>query len=107
MSDEFIATVQYGDFKGTIAIDGRAVGDDERARTRMRRRSIGFVFQRFNLLGVLSGRDNVRMSLSVRGLRDDERIEALLARRDKIVEYFDRQIGARGEASVLFDAARP
>ncbi len=36
-----------------------------------------------------------------------DRIEALLARRDKIVEYFDRQIAVRGEARVLFDAARP
>jgi hypothetical protein len=30
-------------------------------------------------------------------------IDALLARRDKIVKYFDRQISERGENAVLFD----
>jgi putative ABC transport system ATP-binding protein len=63
---------------GCICIDGvTAAGTDNNAsealRTRLRRRRIGFVFQRFNLLGQLSGRDNVRISLKVRGLDDDGR----------------------------------
>ncbi len=52
---------------------------DEALLRQWRRRRIGFVFQRFNLLGVLSGRDNVTISLQVRGLKMDERAEALFA----------------------------
>ncbi|HOD83632.1 MAG: Macrolide export ATP-binding/permease protein MacB [Planctomycetes bacterium ADurb.Bin126] len=52
---------------------------DEVLLRQWRRHRIGFVFQRFNLLGVLSGRDNVGISLQVRGLKMDERAEALFA----------------------------
>ncbi len=58
---------------------------DEALLRQWRRRRIGFVFQRFNLLGVLSGRDNVGISLQVRGLKMDERAEALFA--DLAVEH--------------------
>jgi putative ABC transport system ATP-binding protein len=68
--------------EGRIGIGGRlaAAGANtvpERLRTELRRREIGFVFQRFNLLGVLSAEDNVRISLRVRGLRDMTRAEEL------------------------------
>jgi hypothetical protein len=33
-------------------------------------------------------------------------IEGLLARRDKIVKFFDEQIAQKGEAAVLFDLER-
>ena len=33
-------------------------------------------------------------------------IEGLLARRDKIVSFFDDQIAKKGEAAVLFDLER-
>ena len=33
-------------------------------------------------------------------------IEGLLARRDKIVSFFDEQIAKKGEAAVLFDLER-
>jgi putative ABC transport system ATP-binding protein len=63
---------------GEVCINGRAVGQGDAARNAVRRRDIGFVFQRFNLLGVLSAADNVRMSLKVRGLgREDEAIAEL------------------------------
>ncbi|MCL2701590.1 MAG: ABC transporter ATP-binding protein [Phycisphaerae bacterium] len=42
-----------------------------RQRNQLRRHEIGMVFQRFNLLAVLSARDNVAISLRVRGRRDD------------------------------------
>ena len=35
-----------------------------------------------------------------------EEIEALHARKETIVEFFDRQVAARGEAAVLFDLDR-
>jgi putative ABC transport system ATP-binding protein len=39
---------------------------------------LGFVFQRLNLISVLSGRDNIGLSLKVRGIRPDDRIDRLL-----------------------------
>ena len=62
---------------GTVCIDGHIVPDDEAGRTAVRRDKIGFVFQRFNLLGVLSARDNVAVSLRIRGQKSDGRVEAL------------------------------
>ena len=66
--------------KGRILIDGEVVGASETVRTTIRRKRIGFVFQRFNLLGVLSGIDNVKISLRIRGLKNnsDGRIKELL-----------------------------
>jgi putative ABC transport system ATP-binding protein len=52
----------------------------ESALTLIRRRQIGFVFQRFNLLGVLNAFDNVAISLRVRGLEANGRIEELFER---------------------------
>ncbi|MEX2301170.1 MAG: hypothetical protein WD733_09550 [Bryobacterales bacterium] len=34
-------------------------------------------------------------------------VDALLSRRDKIVDYFDRQVAERGEQEVLFDGREP
>ncbi len=53
---------------GQIQILGQDVPPRGSMRTQLRRRAIGFVFQRFNLLGVLSARDNIHLSLRVRGL---------------------------------------
>ena len=62
---------------GGLEIDGQSVDDTNSIRTEIRRRKIGFVFQRFNLLGVLSAEDNVAISLRVRGIRPDGRTERL------------------------------
>ncbi len=67
-----------GSDQGRIVLDGRQVPDDEPSRTLLRRRHIGFVFQRFNLLGVLNAADNIRISLRVRGLQMDGRAEQVL-----------------------------
>ncbi|MBN1943606.1 MAG: ABC transporter ATP-binding protein [Phycisphaerae bacterium] len=66
--------------RGEVMLDGETFSRAAARPQRLRflREKIGFVFQRFNLIGVLSGRDNVRMSLHVRGRRDDEHVEALL-----------------------------
>jgi putative ABC transport system ATP-binding protein len=53
--------------EGTVVLAGsdtRDLGDGE--RTRLRRRHVGFVFQRFNLLGTLSAEDNVALALRLR-----------------------------------------
>ncbi len=62
---------------GRIEIDGQLVNHSEAARSEIRRKHIGFVFQRFNLLGVLSAADNVAISLRVRGITPDGRIDEL------------------------------
>ena len=61
---------------GDIRFDGRPVVA-EADRAEIRRRRVGFVFQRFNLLSVLSAAGNVAVSLHVRGLKDDGRVEEL------------------------------
>src|SRR5690348_6642588 len=53
---------------GTVAIAGTEIttlGDD--ALTRLRRRHIGFVFQFFNLLPMLTAEENVVLPLSIAG----------------------------------------
>jgi len=65
---------------GEVRLDGRAVGRlGEAERARIRRARIGFVFQRFNLLRTLSGRDNVRLALRIRRLEETRRADAMLA----------------------------
>ena len=57
---------------GTVAIDGTEVttlGDND--LTRLRRRHIGFVFQFFNLLPMLSAEENVLLPLSIAGAKVD------------------------------------
>ena len=62
---------------GTVYVRGRAVGSGQGERTAIRRDEIGFVFQRFNLLGQLSAIDNVAISLRIRGMKADGRIDEL------------------------------
>ena len=63
---------------GDLSIDGSPVPDSGKARAALRRRDIGFVFQRYNLLGTLSAAANIAVSLKVRGLPRDGRITDLL-----------------------------
>ncbi|MCU0962214.1 MAG: ABC transporter ATP-binding protein [Pirellulaceae bacterium] len=54
--------------RGTLRIVGRDVGQiDERARVRLRRDVIGFVFQRFQLIRGLSVLDNVLVPMRLQG----------------------------------------
>jgi len=65
--------------RSEILFDGVSVLGDDSLRMRLRRRQIGFVFQRFNLLEVLTARQNVDISLSVRGLEADGRVDELFS----------------------------
>ena len=61
---------------GRVEVDGRTVdGDPDRLRD-VRRRSIGFVFQQFNLFPALTALENVEYALSVKGVRRGAREEA-------------------------------
>jgi putative ABC transport system ATP-binding protein len=58
---------------GTVTIDGTEVttlGDTD--LTKLRRRHIGFVFQFFNLLPMLSAEENVRLPLTIAGVKPDK-----------------------------------
>ena len=58
---------------GTIRLAGKDLASlDESARSRLRARSVSFVFQSFHLLPELSALDNVRLPLDIRGDADSE-----------------------------------
>jgi putative ABC transport system ATP-binding protein len=66
--------------EGTVEIDGTVIGKlDDGDLTRLRRDKIGFVFQAFNLVPVLTAEENIRLPLTLAG-RDDQsgRVERLL-----------------------------
>ena len=65
---------------GTVAIAGTDIGRlDDTALTRLRRDKIGFVFQAFNLVPVLTAEENIRLPLTLAGRGDGEgRVERLL-----------------------------
>src|SRR5678810_568323 len=58
---------------GSLEIAGEAVGlgSDDRLRD-VRRRSIGFVFQQYNLFPALTALENVEYALNIKGLRGPE-----------------------------------
>jgi putative ABC transport system ATP-binding protein len=60
--------------RGTVELDGSDLGRlSEAAATRVRARSIGFVFQSFNLIPTLSAVENVETALAPLGVRGAER----------------------------------
>jgi putative ABC transport system ATP-binding protein len=69
---------------GSVAISGEDVGQmDDDGRTSLRRREIGFIFQSFNLIPVLTALENIELPLMALGVAKAERRErarALLER---------------------------
>ena len=60
---------------GEVVIEGRAV--EEKSLAGIRRKSLGFVFQQFNLFPSLTALENVEYALNVKGLKNKEaRVEA-------------------------------
>ncbi len=53
---------------GTVKIDGQSLTElDEAGRTLLRRNSVGFVFQKYNLLPTLTIRDNIDIARDISG----------------------------------------
>jgi putative ABC transport system ATP-binding protein len=62
---------------GTVTFEGQDLGSAGDAElTLLRLRTIGFIFQQFNLVPTLTARQNVEAALAPRGLGKQERIEA-------------------------------
>ena len=70
-----MSTASGGEFRAW----GQDVGPmSQNQRTQLRREKIAFVFQRFNLLGVLSAWNNVAMALKIRGEHPDHQVDRAL-----------------------------
>jgi putative ABC transport system ATP-binding protein len=65
---------------GTVVIEGTDITNlDDSKLTRLRRKHIGFVFQFFNLLPMLSAEENVTLPLAIAGVNPDpEWVDELL-----------------------------
>ncbi|HXE45310.1 MAG TPA: ABC transporter ATP-binding protein [Conexibacter sp.] len=58
---------------GTVAIDGVELGTlDDKKLTELRRDKVGFIFQSFNLLPVLTAQENIELPLKIAGRQVDE-----------------------------------
>jgi len=78
---------------GTVMVDGTDLtGLDEQARTRFRRRHIGFVFQFFNLIPLLTVEENLLLPLDLNNRADAKGV----ARARELLERVG--LGGRGES---------
>ncbi|HBN07938.1 MAG TPA: hypothetical protein DD435_04560 [Cyanobacteria bacterium UBA8530] len=67
--------------EGTVVIDGQDLAKlSEHARATLRRQKLGFIFQGFNLIPVLTAFENIEMPLRLKGENNPQRVwEALEA----------------------------
>ena len=64
---------------GSVKIDGtEIVGLDDKELTRLRRDKVGFIFQFFNLLPMLTAQENIELPLAIAGRKPDEAWERAL-----------------------------
>ena len=69
---------------GSVVVDGTEISDlDDKQLTELRRDKVGFVFQFFNLLPVLTAQENIVLPLSIAGRKPDEELL------DQLVEAVD------------------
>jgi putative ABC transport system ATP-binding protein len=58
---------------GSVTLDGIELAElDDKARTAVRRDKVGFIFQAFNLLPVLTAEENIVLPLSIAGRQPDQ-----------------------------------
>jgi putative ABC transport system ATP-binding protein len=82
---------------GSVSVDGTELaGLDDAALTRLRRDKLGFIFQFFNLLPVLSAEENVLLPLTIAGREPDrEWVDRLI----EVVGLDDRRTHRPAELS--------
>lgn len=77
---------------GSVAINGEELSSmNDDARTALRRREIGFIFQSFNLIPVLTALENIELPLMALGVGKKER-------RERAIALLER-VGLLGEAA--------
>jgi len=77
---------------GTVIVNGQRTSDlDDDRLTELRHRSIGFIFQTFNLIPVLNIRENVELPLLLDGLSGSES----KAEREKWVDFLIDSVGLK------------
>ncbi len=82
---------------GSVTIDGTVITDlDDNDLTRLRRKSIGFIFQFFNLLPMLTAEENILLPLSISGRPPDPDLYRELLERTGLA---DRQTHRPAELS--------
>ena len=82
---------------GSVKIDGtEIIGLDDKELTRLRRDKVGFVFQFFNLLPVLTAEENIELPLSIAGRKPDPEWERQLL---EAVGLMDRRTHRPSELS--------
>src|SRR5215217_5944377 len=70
---------------GEVIVGGESIsGMSDRRRTRFRAQKMGFIFQTYNLIPVLSGVENVELPLLVAGARPKEAREKALSALDMV-----------------------
>jgi ABC-type lipoprotein export system ATPase subunit len=74
--------------EGSVLLDGKVVSGDEESLTRLRRDTIGFVFQQINLLSGLTALENVAMPLLMKGVAGE--------RRDALARQMLAEVGLAG-----------
>jgi putative ABC transport system ATP-binding protein len=82
---------------GSVKIDGtEIIGLNDKELTRLRRDKVGFVFQFFNLLPVLTAAENIELPLSIAGRKPDPEWERQLL---EAVGLMDRRTHRPSELS--------
>ena len=78
---------------GSISVLGQNIqGLSKRQRSDLRLHSLGFVFQAYNLIPVLTARENVEFVLELQGVKEDRRQRALaMLDRVGLIDFADRR----------------
>jgi len=96
---------------GRVEVDGRDVGAmPDRARIRLRRNRIGFIFQSYNLIPVMTALENAEYVLMLQGVKIAERrdrVRALLAEvgLDGLENRFPRELSGGQQQRVAIARA--
>ncbi len=70
---------------GQLIVNGHDIsGLSDNEKSELRNRSIGFVFQQFNLIPVLSALENVMLPLQIRGISQSEARKTAMNRLDQV-----------------------
>ncbi len=86
--------------EGTVSIAGTVItGLDDDTLTRFRRDHLGFVFQAFNLLPMLTARQNMLLPFELAGRRLDASVRARLHHVAEVLDLGDRLDHRPGELS--------